>query len=373
MARESGPETGGTESARAARRAGANLTTLHAALSKQRLAYTLTRLDDLVVEAATEGARALLGLPMDRLVGRPALELLDPKDRAAVKTSVEALRSGAIDFFMAHRRGFGARRPSRGLAVWVYAIEVDGVRYALSRWMDPTTLARAKPPSVGAIDRCVGMAVVDRQGVVKAVIDHLGIGLALDDLVGKTIIPAAEIRRLLALPEIRTIRAEGLSLAGPVTLRVRSGGSITVQGVATALAGSEDWLVALLDLDETPTGREAQLEAHLWRIAAEIEASGILLRAATVPKLALARIPEAAALSPRQWDILRRLTAGQRVPAIAAELFVSQSTVRSHLARIFERFDVHSQPQLLARLSSMGGSKGEKDAPSRTMDDLSIA
>jgi len=30
---------------------------------------------------------------------------------------------------------------------------------------------------------------------------------------------------------------------------------------------------------------------------------------------------------------------------------VSQSTVRNHLAAIFERFGVHSQPELLARLA----------------------
>jgi DNA-binding NarL/FixJ family response regulator len=49
--------------------------------------------------------------------------------------------------------------------------------------------------------------------------------------------------------------------------------------------------------------------------------------------------------------VLRRVTAGQRVPTIARELYVSQSTVRNHLAAIFQRFGVHSQADLLARLA----------------------
>jgi DNA-binding NarL/FixJ family response regulator len=96
---------------------------------------------------------------------------------------------------------------------------------------------------------------------------------------------------------------------------------------------------------------EAELEGHLWRIAAELEASGILMHAGATPGLSLARIPEAAGLTPRQWEILRRIVAGQRVRAIASELYVSPSTVRNHLSAIFQRFGVHSQAELLARLT----------------------
>jgi DNA-binding CsgD family transcriptional regulator len=349
------------------------LPALRAELSGLRLAYTLTRLDDLIVTDVTEGARELLGLPIERIVGRPALELVDPKDRAGVLAAVEALRSGGIDFFMANRHGFGARHPSKGLAVWVYAIDLEGVRWALTRWMDPEALARAEHHAVRAIPRCEALAIVDRRGVVKAAIDtHLDLELAIDELVGKPILPAAEIERLLAGPEIRTIRAKGLSLAGPVTVPRRAGGTMILKAVATGLASSDDWLVALMDLDSPPSGREAELEGHLWRIA-EIETSGILLRAGRVPKLALARIPEAASLSPRQWEVLRRIMAGERVATIAEELFVSQSTVRNHLSKIFDRFDVHSQPELLARLSAGDHRTDQGSTMSGTMDGLSLA
>jgi two-component system response regulator DctR len=57
--------------------------------------------------------------------------------------------------------------------------------------------------------------------------------------------------------------------------------------------------------------------------------------------------PEIAELSTRQWEILSRLLEGARVSTIADELQISQSTVRNHLSTIFQRFEVHSQAELI--------------------------
>ena len=54
-----------------------------------------------------------------------------------------------------------------------------------------------------------------------------------------------------------------------------------------------------------------------------------------------------AELSPRQWEVLRRLLQGERVPGIAKGLFVSASTVRNHLTAIFAKLGVHSQEELI--------------------------
>jgi DNA-binding NarL/FixJ family response regulator len=43
-----------------------------------------------------------------------------------------------------------------------------------------------------------------------------------------------------------------------------------------------------------------------------------------------------------------RLLRGDRVPAIATELFVSQSTVRNPLSAVFRKTGVNSQPELTA-------------------------
>ena len=43
-----------------------------------------------------------------------------------------------------------------------------------------------------------------------------------------------------------------------------------------------------------------------------------------------------------------RLLGGERVPTMAAEMYLSQATVRNHLSAIFQKFGVHSQRELLA-------------------------
>jgi len=67
-------------------------------------------------------------------------------------------------------------------------------------------------------------------------------------------------------------------------------------------------------------------------------------------------------LTTREAEIVRLLVAGDRVPSIAQRLFLSQSTVRSHLSVIFCKFGVRSQSELLDLLrarhrESTGGDR----------------
>ena len=58
-------------------------------------------------------------------------------------------------------------------------------------------------------------------------------------------------------------------------------------------------------------------------------------------------VPGLSELTVREWEIVTHLLDGDRVPAIATELFLSQSTVRSHLALVFDKLGVNSQQELL--------------------------
>jgi two-component system response regulator DesR len=58
-------------------------------------------------------------------------------------------------------------------------------------------------------------------------------------------------------------------------------------------------------------------------------------------------LPQVNNLTVRQWEVLARIVRGERVPTIASDLHLSQSTVRNHLSLIFKRFGVRSQPELL--------------------------
>jgi DNA-binding NarL/FixJ family response regulator len=66
----------------------------------------------------------------------------------------------------------------------------------------------------------------------------------------------------------------------------------------------------------------------------------------------LSALSEAASLSKltsREWEIIQHLLAGDRVPAIAKSMYLSQSTVRSHLSHVFAKLEVTSQQELINR------------------------
>jgi PAS domain S-box-containing protein len=97
--------------------------------------------------------------------------------------------------------------------------------------------------------------------------------------------------------------------------------------------------------------RERELEEHLRRIAREIAASGVAALSTTMPTSL--EVPEISRLTAREYEIVVRLAAGDRVPAIARGMFLSESTVRNHLTSVYRKFGVHSQQDLMARLHTL--------------------
>jgi DNA-binding CsgD family transcriptional regulator len=114
--------------------------------------------------------------------------------------------------------------------------------------------------------------------------------------------------------------------------------------IANAIAMALDAKRGQVELRAWPE-RVANLERRLWRIAREFEGADMFSAVTNWPDPY--SLPGVDELSPRQWEVLTRLLHGERVPRIAAELFLSQSTVRNHLADIFKKLGVHSQEELL--------------------------
>jgi DNA-binding CsgD family transcriptional regulator len=70
----------------------------------------------------------------------------------------------------------------------------------------------------------------------------------------------------------------------------------------------------------------------------------------------------------RKRQVVSALLQGERVSVIAASMFVSSSTIRSHLSAIFRAFGVRSQTELLSLLrspdaSSSGAGKATNERP----------
>jgi DNA-binding CsgD family transcriptional regulator len=55
-------------------------------------------------------------------------------------------------------------------------------------------------------------------------------------------------------------------------------------------------------------------------------------------------------LTPREWEIARRLAEGDRVPLIVEDLGIAENTVRNHLKSIFRKLQVGSQAELVRHL-----------------------
>lgn len=111
--------------------------------------------------------------------------------------------------------------------------------------------------------------------------------------------------------------------------------------------------VLLFGPDSAPAASEStrakELEQHLWRIAMEVRAAGLVRDMGNT--LSASRPRQSPELSGRQWEIVTRLVNGQRVPEIARSMYLSQSTVRNHLTAVFRKFDVHSQQELVSLLT----------------------
>jgi PAS domain S-box-containing protein len=68
-------------------------------------------------------------------------------------------------------------------------------------------------------------------------------------------------------------------------------------------------------------------------------------------------------LTQRELEIVRRVVSGDRVPAIAARMFLSPSTIRSHLSSVFRKFGMRSQQEIVDhfRTTDFGPEEGEGD------------
>jgi PAS domain S-box-containing protein len=98
------------------------------------------------------------------------------------------------------------------------------------------------------------------------------------------------------------------------------------------------------------------VRSSLERIALELQTIGLTTEM-NAPLLASLDHPDLASLTHREREILVHLVAGQRVPAIAEELHISQHTVRNHLKSIYRQVGVGNQSELIERVRSLDDSK----------------
>ena len=324
------------------------------ALMACELPFVVWQLPAGVVQIGNQPAAELFGLPLEQLVGTRATDLVGPAE--AVRRSVDMIATGQLDDTHGARwvrQPDGTQRPVR---VWSRVIEVDGARAAASLiipvaevgrlalvqaapWRDLTRVV------VGVADRHLRILTVttDIRQVLYVEPNDV-VGTSLLDLV-ELVSPFGPLPDGLATNVVHRVarvrRPDGrwsdacLLLGGPS----RPGGSDVSFAMSAAPAPAAPH-----------ADRIAELEQRLRTIGLEVRAAGVLEGVAELSSVI--DHPQLRELTTRQWDILSRLLRGDRTPTIAAELYISASTVRNHLSAIFQKFGVHSQPELLAALRS---------------------
>jgi PAS domain S-box-containing protein len=317
------------------------------------------------VLAANEAAARLLGVSLKDFIGQNVLERLAPDEQPAAAGALGALAAGKLIGYQARRNFRGRGRDAREVAIWVSAVDVDGGRLGLAsavplhgggEWPGPVAAVLSRPGSPGHI----ALGTLDNEWridrISSDVVDILG--YEPEEVVGKPVlgfVHPADVPMLFAA--VGHGRTDQHTVRAPLRVRAKSGTWAQLTAVLASLSddyppavafamvpsGSADGAVAVPDRDH-----RSHWDAQVGALTHDLRLAGMVPRLGCLPDPA--RLPALSSLTAREWEILILLTEGQRVPTIATDLYVSQSTVRNHLSAIFAKLGVHSQAELMRLL-----------------------
>ncbi len=114
-------------------------------------------------------------------------------------------------------------------------------------------------------------------------------------------------------------------------------------------AGASGYLLKAAPQDEIVAGVRAVAAGET--VLAPSIAAKLVARVRTGAGPAASDSP---ALSPRELEVLRLVADGRSNPAIAAELFIGEATVKTHLQHVFEKLDVSDRTRAVTRAMELG-------------------
>lgn len=225
----------------------------------------------------------------------------------------------------------------------------------------------AKPPALELLEGTghrspTRLLVVDSRPLVRWALTQ--IARERDDLVSAgEAASATEAMSLVhaAAPDVVTIECSTLDGDGwALASRLRDG--FPAMGIVILTSDDSDqMLFRALDL-----GASAFLSksAQIVDVLAAIQHAAASPSSFTAAGLAAAlqrkrQTADRLALSPREREILILLRDGMSVPAIAAQLYVSLSTAKTYVARLYEKLGARNRAQALMTAVRMGMFEGQ--------------
>jgi DNA-binding NarL/FixJ family response regulator len=304
----------------------------------------------------------LFGVAPAAMVGRPASQVWSGTRAAQAKDALSALMTGAVDSYRAQRQVPG---PGGPLDVWVWArtLKIKDRSFGVS-----VVVPAGEPSFAGhligtyfgpdAIDLAVG--TLDAEGRLCEITPNSEevLGVGRDKIAGSelaNLVHPDDVDRLMSA--VRAAAESSEETAINVRLRHPERGWAEVRCFALSTSKGQPPRLALAlaesagDMESEPASHQfADLERQVLRIAAELHAVTLTQRG---PQSAHeSRYAILDTLPPRQREIVDRLLEGERIPTIAASMYLSPSTIRNHLSKAFRAFGVGSQAELLSLLRS---------------------
>jgi len=184
------------------------------------------------------------------------------------------------------------------------------------------------------------------------------------------LLPKVEKARRIGIAiEIQGLRAMALHALG------NDGRALLALENALALAEPEGYvrifvdqgrpMQCLLELERSRLRYESPLRAYVERLLVqfqdvEIGSAGPRQVPATGVPLPGTRPPILESLSERELEVLRLLKSSLTVPEMAQELYVAESTVRSHVKSIYGKLGVHRRMDAVQRAQTLGLLSGSE-------------
>lgn len=311
-----------------------------------------------VVELANQAAADLLERPLSGLVGSQLVDLAAPRE--AVQRAIDDIESGTFDGLRSRREISIPDVGNVEIQAWTRAIDLAGTSGGATLVIPDSQIAMLgrDPAQPWRELTRIAVALIDSDWRIEGIstdIEHL-LELTPRECIGRRLtelVHPDDVPRLLGSdghPPTSTTARRGIRVAR------RDGSWVSVcfmLSPASDRGQGQTWVgmigaSAPLSAADNANDRVRELEFRLRRIGTEVRAAGLLDNVSALPPPQ--DYPEVGELTARQWEILSLLVQGQRVSTIAQNLFVSQSTVRNHLATMFKKFGVHSQAELLEKV-----------------------
>ena len=312
----------------------------HDIVAKSPVPALLVQIVGATILAASDEAGRLIGRPSRSLIGKSLEDFYADEPSGGMPL----VQDGRLTGFEAKRVIRFEDGTEERVQVWIRAAEqttpVELVIAVLWPNREPSSGYLSEP---GAAPRTV-FGTLDAELTIDRISEDVAIlGFAADEMVGAPLLRLVEVQSvadaLLLLAEAAR-KSRGVCLH--IRVRTATGYLIAILALRRLVPSTSFAFALVFDgTDQTvePQGAETVLRSF---------DAGLRALDASIAAGVIDALPHGAErLSPRESEIVARLLSGDRVPAIAQALFLSQSTVRNHLSTAFSKLRVGSQQELI--------------------------